>query len=177
MNINNSQGDLPDVSARKEPLVGRIANVSPRASFFKTKLFYFFGYFDPENIFLDNENKCFLGWHNPHFGYKSSTGDLTCKSRSCSRSCATTTTLPGPKVSPIIALCSLTLKKTTRRTPDSAARKSGRLGSVPKRVESIDSSSNAFAWQALQGQVVFSATFSKIKWNIFWILWSRKCFF
>ena len=32
-------------------------HVMNSASFFKIKLSIFFGYFDPENIFLDNENK------------------------------------------------------------------------------------------------------------------------
>ena len=33
-----------------------------------------FGYFDPENIFLDNENNLFSGWPNRKFGWKGSTG-------------------------------------------------------------------------------------------------------
>ena len=28
----------------------------------------FFGYFDPENIFMDDENKYFSGWANRYFG-------------------------------------------------------------------------------------------------------------
>ena len=30
-------------------------------------------YFDPEKVFLDNENKQFSGWANRHFGWKGST--------------------------------------------------------------------------------------------------------
>ena len=33
-----------------------------------------FGYFDPENIFLDNENTYFSGWPYQYVGYKRSTG-------------------------------------------------------------------------------------------------------
>ena len=37
----------------------------------------FFGCFDPKNDFLDNLNKCSLGWSNLCFGEKRSTGSLT----------------------------------------------------------------------------------------------------
>ena len=32
----------------------------------------FVGYFDPENVFWDNENEYFLGWHNRYVGFKKS---------------------------------------------------------------------------------------------------------
>ena len=38
-------------------------------------LSYLYYYFDPENVFLDNKNKCFSGWPSWYFGWKGSTGD------------------------------------------------------------------------------------------------------
>ena len=46
-----------------------------RAVIFFSKLNYlFFWYFDPENIFLDNENKWFSGWPKRYFGWNGNTG-------------------------------------------------------------------------------------------------------
>ena len=42
------------------PVGAENRHVMPSASFFKIK-YIFFGYFDPERIFLDNENKYFWG--------------------------------------------------------------------------------------------------------------------
>ena len=39
---------------------------SGSASFYKIK-YNFFGYSDPENIFLDNENEYFSGWADRYF--------------------------------------------------------------------------------------------------------------
>ena len=41
--------------------------------FFQNKIKYFFGYFEPEKIFLDNENKWFSVWANRYFGKKITT--------------------------------------------------------------------------------------------------------
>ena len=49
MKINIFRGDLTDVSAETEALQA----VLPFSKLNK----FFFGYFDPENIFLDNKNK------------------------------------------------------------------------------------------------------------------------
>ena len=63
MKINNFQGELTDVSAKKEALVRELPlihtvnlNHIPMLLFSKLNK-VFFGYFDPENILLDNENK------------------------------------------------------------------------------------------------------------------------
>ena len=40
------------------------------ASVLKTKKKYIFGYFDPGNIFLHNENSNFSGWPSRYFGEK-----------------------------------------------------------------------------------------------------------
>ena len=44
------------------------------ASVLKSNKMFIFGYFDPENIFLDNEINKFLGWSNRCFGLNKTTG-------------------------------------------------------------------------------------------------------
>ena len=60
MVINNYQGDLTDISSEKEAhvLKGMLENRAyPTVLPFSKLNKIIFGYFDPENIFLDNKNK------------------------------------------------------------------------------------------------------------------------
>ena len=78
--IINFQGDLTDISAKKEALVPALHQMmlpssavlctqqnnawlerSPTVLLFSNLNEIFFGYFDPENIYLDNKNNHFSG--------------------------------------------------------------------------------------------------------------------
>ena len=79
MKIHNFRGDLSDISALKTSLFTYTSTVSPGNIFISinvqyalsavlhtVKLFskfnnYFFGYFDPINIFFNNQNKILFG--------------------------------------------------------------------------------------------------------------------
>ena len=65
MKINMFRGDLTDISTKKEALIGTSSNADQvrelLAAYWPLLLFsklneMFFGYFDIENYFLDNEN-------------------------------------------------------------------------------------------------------------------------
>ena len=73
------------LTPRNECGVKKFVCTTVRALFSAVPLFsklnnIFFGYFDPENISLDDKNKYVPGWPNRYFGWKISTG-------SCSRQC------------------------------------------------------------------------------------------
>ena len=69
--MNNCRGVLNDTSAQTKTLVA-----SP-VLLFSNLNEIFFGYFDPENIYLDNKNNYFSGWAKRYISSNKNTGSVT----------------------------------------------------------------------------------------------------